>query len=268
MKLTVKITGEIKMSENNKDDTYWKDELRRLKDELRELKEEVKDRDEDEDYPRPRRPRGKYKYRAASHPDDIKLNFDFDFDKSIGNYLESVMGSVAESLDTAFRGVFTTGSRTTRGRKSRFRSKAFNEEQQERFFEETPELIGLLADSNRLKLLKKLESGPKYQSDLTDDKLQGGKFKHHMDKLQEAGWIIQEKARGRYLITISGREALKFAEFMFTRSNPDLFSRKRDETEDDGDNPDPSFVKSGEEDVVIETESGDDDDYVLMEDEE
>jgi hypothetical protein len=256
-------------NENNENNKYWKDELRRLKDELRELKEEVKDRGDKDPFvpPRPRVRHFKHKT-GRKRPKDFNFDFDFDFDSSLGGYLESVLGSVAESLDTAFRGVFTTGPKSSSGRKSRFKSPVFTKEQEDSFFEETPELIGLLADSNRLKLLKRLESGPKYQSDLTDDKLQGGKFKHHMDKLQEAGWIIQEKARGRYLITISGREALKFAEFMFTRSNPELFRQKKPETGSDSGDDSPSFVKTREEDVVIETESEGGDDYVLVDDEE
>ncbi|MHA1170184.1 MAG: hypothetical protein ACTSP4_12405 [Candidatus Hodarchaeales archaeon] len=263
------------MSEKENNDEYWKNELRRLKDELRELKKEVKGRDERDDYEMFPRVRARKRYKKIKkHPSGFA--FDFDFDHSFGNYLDSLMGSVAESLDSAFRGVFTTGTRSSRRRKGRFGSVSLTKEQEEKFFEETPELIGLLADGNRLKLLKRLESGPKYQSDLTDDKLQGGKFKHHMDKLLEAGWIIQEKARGRYLITISGREALKFAEFMFTRSNPDLFRHKRAESDDDKvqDSESPSFVKSREDEIDIETDididdnDDDDDDYIQIDDKE
>lgn len=33
----------------------------------------------------------------------------------------------------------------------------------------------------------------------------------HLDVLQEAGLIVQEKRRGRYLITMNGRLAIKMA---------------------------------------------------------
>ncbi|MHA2296712.1 MAG: ArsR/SmtB family transcription factor [Candidatus Hodarchaeales archaeon] len=215
-------------NEKENGNEYWKEEITRLKEELRGLKKEMRGGRRRARVSRPTSPPRPPRAPRPPHPP----NFEFDFDKSLGNYLESVLGSVAEGLDSAFRGVFHTkrSSRQRRGR--RFGSTTFTEDQETEFYEKAPALVGLLADSNRLKLMKRLESGPKYQSDLVDDKLQGGTFKHHMSKLMDAGWVIQEKARGRYLIAISGREALKFAEFLFARSYPELFARTADEDEE------------------------------------
>ncbi|MFW9993609.1 MAG: winged helix-turn-helix domain-containing protein [Candidatus Odinarchaeota archaeon] len=208
-------------------DNYWKDEVKELKRELKELRKELKydiRRDVREAKRSARRARKAGYWPMCST--DFNFDHAFDFSESFGQYLESVLGSVFGSIDAAFSGVFEHGhgprSRRER-RKRRFRSIHFTDEQREQFIAKAPELCSLLADSSRLKLMELLESGPKYQSDLADDKIQGGTFKHHMQKLIDAGWVIQEKARGRYLITINGREALKFAEFLFTRSNPEFF---------------------------------------------
>ncbi|MCK4438274.1 winged helix-turn-helix transcriptional regulator, partial [Candidatus Bathyarchaeota archaeon] len=50
-------------------------------------------------------------------------------------------------------------------------------------------------------------------SDLQDTlkEISASTLSSHLDVLQEAGLIVQERRRGRYLITMSGRLAIKMA---------------------------------------------------------
>ncbi|MHA2297452.1 MAG: ArsR/SmtB family transcription factor [Candidatus Hodarchaeales archaeon] len=211
------------MSSNG--DNYWKEELKDLKRQFKELRREIKHdvHDAHREIRTAQRASRRYKRGKHGYFCGPSIDIGLDFGDSLNDYIESILGSAFEGINTAFDGFFSYGHGTkSHHRKSRFRGRRFSKVQQEQFFEKAPEILGLLSDSNRLKLLKRLESGPKYQSDLVDERIQGGTFKHHVSKLMDAGWIIQEKARGRYLITINGREALKFAEFLFTRMNPDL----------------------------------------------
>ena len=94
------------------------------------------------------------------------------------------------------------------------------EDKLEEFYEIGATIVAAIGDSNRLRILKELERGPKYQKELSDiTSLRGGTFKHHMDRLldREVKFVTQEVVRGRYLITTRGREALKLAEMQFRR---------------------------------------------------
>ncbi len=59
-----------------------------------------------------------------------------------------------------------------------------------------------------------------------------GTLPHHLKQLEEAGYVTQERVRGRYLITIPGRMALKLAEYlhnqMSTRIGDDVFEKAKE----------------------------------------
>lgn len=99
-----------------------------------------------------------------------------------------------------------------------FLFKSLSDEELETFFEEAPIILAAIGDGRRLKILKILEDGAKYQGDLSEaTDLKGGSFKHHMDTLMEALLVQQERSRGRYIITRLGIEAIKLSEIIFRR---------------------------------------------------
>lgn len=205
--------------------TDWEEELERLKKEMKAVRREIAKGSK------------AIKNSVKQVGEDISktLNVDFDFGNSLETYLGSVVDSVAHGLDTALGGVFIKNPLYTskKGRKKHSRVQLVDEEHLDQFYSEAPSILSLLSDNYRLRLLKKLEKGPKHQEELVTGKLQAGTFKHHISKLVEEGWVIHEKARGRYILTVSGNEALKFAEVLFVLSKPDIFQNQADSSIDD-----------------------------------
>ena len=82
--------------------------------------------------------------------------------------------------------------------------------------------IRALGNEHRIKVLKELTWGGLYVSDLQDTlkEISPSTLSSHLDVLQEAGLIVQEKRRGRYLITMSGRLAIKMASSIAKRVKP------------------------------------------------
>jgi len=102
------------------------------------------------------------------------------------------------------------------------------------FCQKTPLLLSALGDRSRLKILKTLEmEGPLYPTELSEiTRIRAGSFSHHMKVLKDedaqlgVSLITQEAKRGRYLIGVFGREALKFAEVLFVRQEKQGGPRK------------------------------------------
>ncbi|MFX0207381.1 MAG: ArsR family transcriptional regulator [Candidatus Hodarchaeota archaeon] len=154
------------------------------------------------------------------------------FGEVIGNYIEGILTSVQDSVEGVLDGVFRLGdkidqkedrlqrkaARVLRKRERFLKKWGLSPEDYDKFYEEGAKLTSSLADINRLKLLKLLEGGPKYQKELSEDAdIHGGSFKHHMGQLREEGFVDQEVVRGRYYITQLGREALKLSEILWLR---------------------------------------------------
>ncbi len=73
--------------------------------------------------------------------------------------------------------------------------------------------MSALGNEHRLKILKELASGGKYISELQEklSEIASSTLSSHLDVLEEAGLVVQEKVRGRYLITMPGRMAYQMA---------------------------------------------------------
>ncbi|MHA1166658.1 MAG: hypothetical protein ACTSRU_02470 [Candidatus Hodarchaeales archaeon] len=209
----------------NDEPVDWEAELERLKKELVAVRKEIKKESN----------RIKKSFSQAKKKVHKAIDLEIDFGESLDTYLESIIESVANSLDTALGGVFISGSRSPSEykRKKRVPGQLIDEEHLEQFFQETPGIMSLLSDSYRLRLLKMLERGPSRQEDLTGGNLQPGTFKHHVVKLIGEGWVVHEKSRGLYMLTLSGKEALKFTEVLYFLSNPELFQKNADDQVND-----------------------------------
>ncbi|MBS7614796.1 winged helix-turn-helix transcriptional regulator, partial [Candidatus Bathyarchaeota archaeon] len=75
------------------------------------------------------------------------------------------------------------------------------------------DLMSALGHENRITILGELVSGGKYASELQEKlpDIGASTLSSHLDVLEKAGLIVQEKARGRYLITMPGRLAYQMA---------------------------------------------------------
>jgi len=75
------------------------------------------------------------------------------------------------------------------------------------------DLMNALGHENRVTILGELVSGGHYASELQEKipNIGASTLSSHLDVLEKAGLVVQEKARGRYLITMPGRLAYQMA---------------------------------------------------------
>jgi DNA-binding transcriptional ArsR family regulator len=74
-------------------------------------------------------------------------------------------------------------------------------------------LMSAMASAPRLRILTELLYGGRYASELESvlKELSPSTISNHLKILEESGLVVQERDRGRYLITLPGRIALKMA---------------------------------------------------------
>jgi len=151
--------------------------------------------DEDEPYYRRRRP-----WRDKARGPFMGEDFGDRLGDYIGGFVEDVMEGVTSELE---RSLFWSE------KPERERPTVMSEGEVKR----TAEVMSALGNEHRIKILKELTWGGLYASDLQDvlKEISASTLSSHLDVLQEAGLIVQERRRGRYLITMSGRLAIKMA---------------------------------------------------------
>jgi len=175
----------IKLSED------LKDEMKKLKDEIANLKEQLKDVMERKQ----KRGRGIY----------------IDVGNRVHDYIEDVMEGVAEGIHGELEKSIFIGPR---GVKIFRKEKPHKEEDEVRVsFPKVAEVMSALGQEHRLRILNELMSGGKYINELQEklSEITTSTLSSHLKVLEEAGLVVQEKVRGRYLITIPGRTAYKMA---------------------------------------------------------
>jgi DNA-binding HxlR family transcriptional regulator len=167
-----------------------KDEIRKLKEELANLKEQLRDVSE----ARQRRSRGLH----------------IDVGGNVQDYIEDVMEGVAEGIHGELeRSIFIgpRGVRILKGGPER------EERETEVSFPKVAEVMSALGQEHRLRILDELMTGGKYINDLQEklSEITTSTLSSHLKVLEEAGLVVQEKVRGRYLITVPGRAAYRMA---------------------------------------------------------
>ncbi|MBU7031621.1 MAG: winged helix-turn-helix transcriptional regulator [Theionarchaea archaeon] len=84
--------------------------------------------------------------------------------------------------------------------------------------EKASNILKPLANAERLKLLQGLYEEGKYFTDLVEiTGLEHSPLRFHLSSLMEAGYAEQERSRGRYLITVYGKIALRLVGFLFAK---------------------------------------------------
>ncbi|UCG02117.1 MAG: winged helix-turn-helix transcriptional regulator [Candidatus Heimdallarchaeota archaeon] len=215
--------------QNEVDDvTDLKESIREMKQEIREQMRELREElgDFKEDFPPPRRPR---KPRPPRPPrGEIGIRIDKEdwedwgerFGKSFEHYIGGILDSIGETIDRSVGSIFHPPSARRERRWKGKRKEPFfvPEEELEEFYTEGSKIAAALSDQTRLRMLKELEKEPLRQSDLSEKtNTRGGNFKHHITILKDEGLVRQEGVRERYMLTYSGREALKLVEFLYSR---------------------------------------------------
>ncbi len=203
-------------------------ELDKIKKEMQEIKEMLKQKVKDTP---PSSQKKQVRVIFNKDDFDIDVNVD-DITSTFEDYVESIVDGIEfnlknamDQMSSAFRTI-----KIDKNRKIKFREKNkeddsasikyhnLGENELELFYKDAPHIMNALSDTRRLKIMKILEQGPMYQTDLSDmAEVKGGTLKHHLDILIDVGFVYQEQARGRYLITQFGIEALKLVEVLFRR---------------------------------------------------
>jgi DNA-binding HxlR family transcriptional regulator len=168
-----------------------REEMKKLKEEMASLKEQLKEE-------------GKTEHRRhAGHYIDIGV--------PIQNYMDDVMQSVAEGVRGELEKSIFIGPRGTR---IFTRHGHIHEETEEPAdLAQAAFVMNALSHEHRLKILNELMNGGKYINELQEklSEITTSTLSSHLDVLEKAGLVVQEKMRGRYLITIPGRTAYKMA---------------------------------------------------------
>ena len=168
-----------------------KEEMKKLREEIANLKEQLRGVTEREQ----RRRRGIY----------------IDVGNRVHDYVEDVMESVAEGIHGELEKSIFIGPRGVRIIKEKLTPR--EEDEAEVNFPKAAEVMSALGQEHRLKILKELVGGGKYINELQEklSEITTSTLSSHLKVLEEAGLVVQEKMRGRYLITIPGRTAYKMA---------------------------------------------------------
>jgi DNA-binding transcriptional ArsR family regulator len=156
-----------------------------------------------------------------------------EYGRELGDYIKMVVNDAMRGADKAMRSIFIgphgakikiNDSEISLGDAAAAVTKPVPPEKAQ-------QLLSPLASAERIKILYLLAEEPRYHQDLMDKSgLAPGTLPHHLKQLEEAGYVTQERVRGRYLITIPGRMALKLAEYL----NYQMKAGSEDELKDKG----------------------------------
>jgi DNA-binding HxlR family transcriptional regulator len=138
-----------------------------------------------------------------------------DFGDRIGEYvggiIEGVVDNVMKDLDRSLGGL--SGKFGPEKITTKLAEKSAAKETMKVNPKTAADLMNALGHENRITILGELVSGGRYASEFQEKlpDISASTLSSHLDVLEKAGLIVQEKARGRYLITMPGRLAYQMA---------------------------------------------------------
>lgn len=167
-----------------------KEDMRKLKEEIADLREQLR-----EELEVKRRRRGIY----------------IDVGNRVHDYIGDIMEGVAEGIHGELQRSIFIGPRGIRI--FRDRDPRTKEDGMKMSFPKVAEVMSALGQEHRLEILRELMSGGKYINELQEklSEITTSTLSSHLKVLEEVGLVVQEKVRGRYLVTMPGRAAYKMA---------------------------------------------------------
>lgn len=172
------------------------DNINNLKEEVAKLREEVRRISGDVSSPK-----------ARSSVSSGKPGFAESLSEYVNDVVQSVMSSISSELE---RSVFVdpTGAWFDR-HVAKVQARSMSSGEAER----AATLMGAMASEHRLRILTELLYGGRYASEIESvlKDISPSTISNHLKILEEACLVVQEGDRGRYLITLPGRIALKMA---------------------------------------------------------
>jgi DNA-binding transcriptional ArsR family regulator len=162
--------------------------------------ESIPEFEPEEDYER--------QYYRRPRPDRFfKPRFMDDLGDYIEDFVENVMEGVSIGLEESLR-LHPYGPHP----RPRSRPQPWGKLDEEEA-KATADIMGALANEHRIKILNELSYGGLYASDFHEKlaEISASTLSSHLDVLEKAGLIVQERRRGRYVISLAGRLAVKMA---------------------------------------------------------
>lgn len=135
--------------------------------------------------------------------------------EKLGEYISEFVNDVMENVNTELeQSLFHDSGR--RREKPTMMS--------DRDVQRTSAIMSAMGNEHRITILKELSWGGMYSSDLQEalKEISPSTLSSHLDVLEQVGLITQEKRRGRYLITMAGRIAIRMAAQIAKRANVKL----------------------------------------------
>lgn len=166
-----------------------KEEVAKLRDELRRISEAIPAQ----------------KAKSSESPD--KRSFGQSLSEYVNDVVESVLSGISSEIE---KSVFIdpTGAWFDR-HVAKVQARSLSASEAER----AASLMSAMASEHRLRILTELLYGGRYASELESvlKDISPSTISNHLKILEESGLVVQEGDRGRYLITLPGRIALKMA---------------------------------------------------------
>ena len=192
-----------------------REQVEKLKEQINGLSKQLEPKKEEEQPEKVEEPKTEQPTQSSDAARKFEFNPQFDFGDRLGEYIgglvEGVMENVMKDLD-----------RSLGGFSDKFRPEDFAKNLGEKFApketakvntKSAADLMNALGHENRVAILGELVSGGRYASELQEKipDISASTLSSHLDVLEKAGLVVQEKARGRYLITMPGRLAYQMA---------------------------------------------------------
>ena len=168
-----------------------REEMRKLKEEMASLKDQLREVG-----------RGERRHRHGLY---------VDIGGPVHDYMEDVMQSVAEGVHGELaKSIFIGPGGTRIVMKG---SQPYGKSEEPIDLARAAGVMSALGHEHRLRILNELTAGGKYINELQEkmSEITTSTLSSHLNVLEEAGLVVQEKMRGRYLITMPGRTAYEMA---------------------------------------------------------
>jgi DNA-binding transcriptional ArsR family regulator len=146
------------------------------------------------------------------------IRFEKRFEERFGNYIEDFVEDVMDGVASGLENTLFVHSRP-RPRPYRRGRKLGSDE-----IKTTADAMSALSNEHRIKILDELSYGGMYASDFHQvlPEISPSTLSSHLDVLEKTGFIVQERRRGRYVISLPGRLAVKMAHQVAKRVNKEF----------------------------------------------
>ncbi len=126
------------------------------------------------------------------------------FGEKLGEYIGEFVNDIMENVNSELEQTVFLDRRGKRERPTMM---------SDRNVKHTAAIMSAMGNEHRITILRELSWGGMYSSDLQEPlkEISPSTLSSHLDVLEQVGLIHQEKRRGRYLITMAGRIAIKMA---------------------------------------------------------